>query len=118
MKDGKPRRIVIEQREGAANRPARQKVARFIFLEGARPAADQLASRLLGQSQLHANALDFLRRWQPLGRRLDAIEGAVGRLHVLAGVNALVGRIAIPARHRRLFARPCSRASWDAPRVA
>ena len=29
------------------------------------------------------------------GRRLNAIEGTVGHLHVLAGMDALVGRIAI-----------------------
>ena len=48
MKDGKSGWVVIEQRQGAADRAARQEVARFVFLEGARPAADQLTGGLLG----------------------------------------------------------------------
>ena len=40
MKHRKPGWVVIEEREGAANRAARQEVARFVLLEGARPAAN------------------------------------------------------------------------------
>ena len=40
MKDGKSGWVVIEQGEGAANRAARQEVARFVLLEGAWPAAN------------------------------------------------------------------------------
>src|ERR1019366_8657408 len=48
VKDGKSGWVVIEQGEGAANRAARQQVARFILLEGARAAANQFARNLLG----------------------------------------------------------------------
>src|ERR1700730_8408406 len=49
MKDGKSGWVVIEEREGAADRAARQEVARFVLLEGARPAAEEAAGGLLGQ---------------------------------------------------------------------
>ena len=55
MQDRQPRRIVIEQRERTANRPARQQVAGLVFLKGARAAADQLAGGGLAQSQLLAD---------------------------------------------------------------
>ena len=41
MKDGKPCRVVVEQGRRAADRAARQQLARLVCLEGARAAADQ-----------------------------------------------------------------------------
>ena len=43
-------RIMIEQDQGAADGTARQHIAGFVFLEGARPATDQVPRLFLGQA--------------------------------------------------------------------
>ena len=66
--------IMIEQGQGATNGTAGQQVAAFIFLKRSRPAADHQPGGLLRQSQLFANAPDFLRLKQPFDTGYQTVQ--------------------------------------------
>src|SRR3954469_9920947 len=59
------RGVVIEQDQGAADGTARQHIAVFVFLEGTRPATDQLPRLFLGQAQLLTDSANFLGSSRP-----------------------------------------------------
>ena len=64
---------MVEQCQRAADSAARQVVTGLVFLEGARAAANQLASGYLGEAEFSADALDFFRLKQAFGAGLQPV---------------------------------------------
>src|SRR3989339_1854208 len=102
---------MIEKHQGAAYRPAWQQVAAFVFLEGPGAASYQQSGSLLRKTKFLADKPNLLRLKQTLALCLKPIQHAVGYLHILAGVNALLAIVTIPTGHvesdRLLFIGQC-----------
>jgi hypothetical protein len=73
--------------------------ALLVFLECIGAAAEDRAGLALGEADLFADAPD-VGAVQQVGLVLELSERFIRHFHVVAGVNALAGFVAVPARHR------------------
>jgi hypothetical protein len=83
LKDDQPLRVVRQQGKRAADGPAWQHVTGLICLKRARPAPDRRPGLRLRLAELGP----------------QAIQSAIRHVHVIAGVNAFRGLVAVSAGH-------------------
>jgi hypothetical protein len=99
LKDDQPLRVVRQQGKRAADGPAWQHVTSLICLKRARPAPDRRPGLRLRLAELLANGFDLLRFQQAFRLGPQAIQSAIRHVHVIAGVNAFRGLVAVSAGH-------------------
>src|SRR3954454_15811506 len=91
--------MALQHAKPLANSLADREIARLIFLERMWRAADQRPGLALCKAHLEADASYFFGGEKVFDFDFEGRKRSVGNVHVLAGMNALAGFVAVPSRH-------------------